>query len=117
MALLLVVAGAQAATPAQQVQTLNGYVVEALQQLDKGNVAGAQAEFKEFTDGWPAAEASVRNQDRTRYRDIESKTTDVQSAFAAQPPDVGRIRSALQAQIDSDNHFIEAYGGPSASPA
>ncbi len=99
----------QAATPAEDLSALNARVTAALQQLDAGNVAGAQAEFKAFNDGWFVIEDGIRAQDRAAYRSIEEHMTDVQAAFAS--GDAARIRAELQAQNAVDQDFIQRYSG------
>ena len=113
---LALVAITWAATPAQDLQALNSHVGAALQQVDSGNVAAAQAEYKAFHDGWFGIEDGIRAQDRSAYRAVEDRMTDVQAAFSAQPPDAARIRAALAAQQATDQQFIQRYGG-GAAPA
>ncbi len=113
-ALFLVLAlGSQAlaATPAENLQALDTHVAKSIQLLDTGDVAGAQTEFKAFAEGWPPIEAGVRNTDRPLYREIEARTTDVNAAFATQPPEAAKIKTALRAQQAVDHDFIQKYGG------
>src|SRR5579862_8101368 len=111
---LCLTALAFAASPAENLEALNQHLDAALTQIQTGNVAGAQAEYQQFDEGWRPIEAGVRSQDRGLYRAIEQQMTEVQAAFTAQPPDTARIRAALQAQDAVDDQFIQKYGGAPA---
>jgi high-affinity iron transporter len=106
---------AQSSSPADQLRGLTGHLDSAMAQLKAGNVTGSATEYKAFNDAWPSVEAGVRQTNRDMYRDIESKMTDVQAALTAQPADVNRISTALQALDASVDTFTTQYG--SAAPA
>ena len=84
--------------------------------LEAGNVPSAQAEYQAFNDAWPTVETGVRQQDHDMYRTIEGNMTQVQAAFAAQPPDAARISAALTALDGSIDAFTTKYGS-SSTPA
>lgn len=117
LALVLFAGVAFAATPAGDVQALNAHVANALQQLDAGNMAAAQAEYTAFHDGWFDIEDGVRGQDRAMYRAIEDRMVDVQAAFSIQPPDKAKLRAALEAQQATDLEFVQRYGGSQPAAA
>ena len=107
---------AQSAPPAQQLAGLTGHIDGAMADLKANNVAGARGEYAAFDQAWPSVESGVRQTDRTMYRDIEAKMTDVQAAFTAQPPDVNRISAALDALDGSIDAFTHTYGSANAAP-
>src|SRR5690242_5772101 len=108
---------AQSADPAQQLAGLTGHIDGAMADVKAGNVAGAMAEYEAFDQAWPGIESGVRQTDRTMYRDIEARMTDVQAAFSAQPPAVARISAALEALDGSVDGFTQRYGGANVPAA
>ena len=71
---------------------------EALQALDRGDIAGAQAAYTEFDDGWFDIEDGVRAKSRDAYRDIEEAMSIVKNELIRpESPDVDKAKSAIQA--------------------
>jgi len=68
----------------------------ALDRLDAGDLAGAQAELTAFRDAWPNIEDPIRAASRPHYREIERAMGDAQAALTTQPPDRAEAKAALE---------------------
>ena len=64
LGLIITPALGQTQTPAEQLSALTTHVDGALAQLDAGDLAGAQAEYQAFDDGWFDIEDGIREQSR-----------------------------------------------------
>ncbi|MCW5849780.1 MAG: FTR1 family protein, partial [Anaerolineae bacterium] len=90
-------AASSAATTGPSLAELNERIETALSRLAAGDRQGAQAELKQFTDGWGAVEDEVRAASRTSYRAIEDAIAEARVAFATEPFDADKARAALRA--------------------
>ncbi|MBV9121440.1 MAG: FTR1 family protein, partial [Chloroflexi bacterium] len=106
---------ALAATPAQDLEGLSSHLDVAMAKAQAGDLAGSQAEYQAFNQGWPGIEDGVRQQNRDQYRQIEARMTDVGAAYAIQPRDAVRVQTSLKALDDSVDAFISASSAPSAA--
>jgi putative iron-regulated protein len=73
--------------PADQLVELSANIDAASTAVAAGNIAAAQAAYREFDDGWGDVEAGIRSKSRDRYREIESGIAEVRSTLLkpAQP--------------------------------
>ena len=79
--------------PADQLEELAGNIDAA---IAAGDVAGAQAAYREFDDGWGDVEAGIRSKSRDRYREIESGIAEVrQTLLKPAQPDLAASKAAL----------------------
>ncbi len=96
---------AQERTPADDLTDLRVHVTTAIQALASGDVAGAQAAYTAYDDGWDGIEDGIRDKNRDLYRAIESRMDDVKSALLRpDSPDPAEALAALQRldnQIDA----------------
>ena len=95
-------ATSSAATTTPSLADLNEHVEKALTLLASGDSQGAQAEFKQFTDGWGAVEDEVRAASRASYRAIEDAMAEARVAFATEPFNADKARAALRA-LETEN--------------
>ena len=111
LGLIVTPALGQAQTPAEQLSALATHVDGALAQLDAGDLAGAQAEYQAFDDGWFDIEDGIREQSRESYRAIENAMRDAKVALQTDP---AAARAALQALREQCDAFIHSQAATSA---
>lgn len=103
---LVLFSSAQAQTPAQQLAELATHLDAAVARLVAGDLAGAQAEYRVFDDGWFDVEDGIREQSRDSYRAIEDAMDEARLALGAQSLDAERARAALRQVRSASDAFI-----------
>ena len=100
-------AAASRASNTPSLADLNEHVEKAVSLLAAGDRQGAQAELKRFTDGWGAVEDQVRETSRTSYRAIEDAMAEARIAFATEPFDAAKARTALRALETQNETYLK----------
>jgi high-affinity iron transporter len=93
---------ARAASPQEDLKTLNQNIEQAISLLQSGDKTGAQAAYKKFDDGWFEIEDGIKAVSRPTYKAIEDAMGDIKFAFNLQPFDQAKALESLQ-KLDSLN--------------
>lgn len=104
---------AQSSPATDQLAGLLTHVDSAMQLIAGGDVAGAQAEYQLFEEGWSGVADGVQAQSPTSAQSIADAMADVRSAFGAESVDPVGAQTALLALRDQAN-FAMARGRPGA---
>lgn len=96
-----------AASASDDMQRANNIINPIIESVDKGDIQKASEQFKTFTSTWLSIEDGVKKQSQQAYHDIEDNMGQVQFAFAQQPVNQAKVKSALLELKKTNEKFID----------
>ena len=95
-----------AASPQDDLKAANEVVQRALTAARGQNLTAARQAYDQYENTWFDIEDGVRSSSRDSYVAIEKTMAGVSAAFAAAPPDAGKVADALVALDGAQQAFI-----------
>ena len=95
-----------AASPQDDLKAANEVVQRSLSAARGQNLTAARQAYDQYENTWFDIEDGVRSSSRDSYVAIEKTMASVSAAFAATPPDAGKVADALVALDGAQQAFI-----------